>query len=151
MRYVLRWTAGALLALILFATPAGAQVSPDGDEAVRRVLDAYIKLYTRDTLAEWRTLFLPSFSAAFTNADGSITVRNLDEFYERQRGFFATGRRISEELQNVQIARQHRIASVRADFVLFEDDMARPGRLMMLLIEDRGVFKIQALVFTYHI
>jgi hypothetical protein len=118
---------------------------------LNRVLDDYIRLYARDTLAEWRGLFLPTFVAASTNDDGTVTTRTLDEFYERQRGFFATGRAIRETLENVRIDRDGRLAAMRADFVLHDDAARRSGKLMMLLIETRGEFRIQSLTFTYHL
>jgi len=136
------------VALVVSPTSGAAQSS---NEAVRKVLDDYIGLYRADALERWRTLFLPSFVAAYTNDDGSVTTRTLDEFYERQRKLFATGRPIREELQNVRIVREGHLANATADFVLFDGNGKRPGRLMLLFIEERGTFKIHALVFTYHL
>lgn len=148
MALLLRRACFVLLLVLVITTPGFAQT---GGEAVRKVLDDYIGLYRADTLERWRTLFLPGFVAAFTNDDGSVTTRTLDEFYERQRKFFATGRPIREELQNVRIVRQGHIANVTADFVLFDGESKRPGRLMLLFIEERGVFKIHSLIFTSHL
>lgn len=128
------------------------QVDAAGRDArLKQVLDDYIRLYARDTLADWRGLFLPTFVAGSTNDDGTVTTRALEEFYERQRGFFATGRAIRETLENVRVDRDGRLATMRADFVLHDNDSRRRGKLMMLLVEARGEFKIQSLTFTYHL
>ena len=133
------------------AGSAGAAVQGTPDDPIKRLLDEYIALYTKDTLDRWRTLFHPAFVAAFTNDDGSTTSRTLEEFLERQRNYFATGRPISEELKDVRIERQGALASVRAGFILHDGDTAKEGRLMLLLIRDRDRWLIQSLVFTYHL
>ncbi|HEY7474743.1 MAG TPA: nuclear transport factor 2 family protein [Vicinamibacterales bacterium] len=133
------------------AGPAQHKDAAGRDARLKHVLDDYIRLYARDTLADWRSLFLPTFVAGSTNEDGTVTTRTLDEFYERQRGFFATGRAIREILENVRVERDGRLATMRADFVLHDNDARRRGKLMMLLIETRGEFRIQSLTFTYHL
>lgn len=120
------------------------------DSEVTALLDDYIGLYTRDTLERWRDLFLPDFIATSTNEDGSTTTRGLDAFYERQRAQFATGKPVSEVLENTEIWRTDHLASVRADFVWTDTEITRHGRLMLLLIVERGHLKIQALTFSYH-
>ena len=117
---------------------------------MRRLLDDYIGLYRRDALEKWKALFLPGFTAAYTNDDGSVTTRTLDEFYERQRNAFAAGE-VRETLQNVQIKRVGRLAHVFADFQFTSRGATRPGQLMLLMIEERGQLKIAALTFTYHL
>jgi hypothetical protein len=121
------------------------------DAAVLALLDDYIGLYTRDNLERWRGLFLPEFIATSTNDDGSVTTRSLDEFHDRQRGLFATGKPVSETLENTQLVRSGNLASVSADFVWTDGEMMRRGRLMLSLILDRGTFRIQALTFSYHL
>jgi hypothetical protein len=120
------------------------------DAAARRLLDDYIGLYRRETLERWKTLFLPGFTATYTNDDGSVTTRNLNEFYERQRAAFAAGD-VSETLHNVRIHRAGRLAHVFADFRFTGRGSTRPGQLMLLMIEERGELKIAALTFTYHL
>jgi len=120
------------------------------DAAVQRVLDDYIGLYRKDTLERWKTLFLPSFTATYTNADGSVSSRTLNEFYEAQRRGFAAGE-MSETLQNVSIQRTGRLAHASAAFRFTSRGVGRDGKLMLLLIEERGQLKIAALVFTYHL
>jgi hypothetical protein len=122
--------------------------SAAGDPEVQRLVDDYIGLYRKDALERWKTLFLPGFTASYTNADGTVTTRNLDAFYESQRSGFAAGD-MSETLQNVRIQRVGRLAHVSADFRFTSRGSARPGQLMLLMIEEKGQLKIAALVFTY--
>jgi hypothetical protein len=124
--------------------------APIDEAAVQRVLDDYIGLYKKDSLPEWKMLFLPGFTASYTNEDGTVTTRNLDEFYERQRNAFAAGE-VSETLHNVRIQRAGRLAHVFADFRFTSRGTTRPGQLMLLMIEDRGQPKIAALTFSYHL
>ncbi len=121
----------------------------DGD--VSRLLSDYIGLYKRDSLERWRDLLLSGFIATSTNDDGSVTTRSREEFYERQRALFATGKPVSEVLENTQVTRTGNLASVSSDFVWTDGESSRRGRLMLLLILDRGVFRIQALTFSYHL
>ena len=143
-----------LLLLVLtfcVAVPAmSARQDTGADPAVQRVIDDYIGLYRKDTLEKWKALFLPGFTASYTNDDGSVTTRNLEEFYERQRGAFASGE-VSETLHNVRIHRAGRLAHVFADFRFTSRGTTRPGQLMLLLVEERGQPRIAALVFTYHL
>jgi hypothetical protein len=120
------------------------------DPEVTALLDDYIRLYARDTLPRWRELFLPGFIATSFNEDGSTTTRTLDEFYERQRGLFASGKPVSEVLSATQVRRTGSLAAVNADFVWTDSEVTRNGRLMMLLILDRGKLKVQALTFSYY-
>lgn len=119
------------------------------DPDVRALLEDYIGLYTRDALPRWRDLFLSGFIATSTNDDGAVTTRSLDEFYDRQRTSFATGKPISEVLENTRIERAGDLASVRSDFVWTDGEATRRGRLMLLLVAERGKLRIQALTFSY--
>src|SRR3954463_1327573 len=124
---------------------------PRTDEApIRRVLDDYIGLYRADVLPQWKALFLPGFVASYTNEDGSVRSRTLDEFYASQKAGFDGGA-MSETLHDVRIERAGRLAYVVADFRFTSRGIERPGRLMLLMIEDRGQFRIAALAFTYHL
>jgi hypothetical protein len=155
-------TSVAALTLALIAGPvsAGPETIPrraaldaqttTADPAVQRVVDDYIGLYRKDTLERWKSLFLPGFTASYTNTDGTVTTRNLDAFYESQRSGFAAGD-MSETLHNVRIQRVGRLAHVSAGFTFTSRGSARPGRLMLLMIEEKGQFKIAALAFTYHL
>ena len=151
-----RWPQGLILVLLLAgahdpllrAQPASAEQA--GDAAIQRLLDDYIGLYRKETLERWKTLFLPAFTASYTNDDGSVTTRNLEAFYERQRAAFAAGE-VSETLHNVRIHRAGRLAHAFADFRFTSRGSTRPGQLMLLMIEDKGQLRIAALTFTYHL
>ncbi len=137
------------LLLALAAATAQAQTPAASDAALQRLIDDYTGLYRRETLDEWRKLFLPSFVVASTNPDGSTRVRTLDEFWEAQREGFASSGSMSEVLENVQTERRGPLASVWADFVFSSDGTSRRGRLVMLCIAEQGVFRIHALMFSY--
>lgn len=136
-----------LLALAI-AAPAPA-APPVSDEGLRRVVADYVGLYRRDTLERWRALFLPGFTAAHVGDGGAVRQRTLDEFYQAQKRYLDTGKSIREELENVRVERHGALASVWADFVLTEEGAKSRGRLVLLLIEERGEFKIHSLMFQY--
>jgi hypothetical protein len=140
-------------ALILFAMSvcAGASPADEGAQqgAVERVVADYIGLYAGPTLDRWRELFHPALVVAFPAEDGSITTRGLDEFVERQRSYFATGRRISERLENVRIDMGRRIARVSADFIFVDEGEERPGKLGLHLAAGQDGWKIVAVLFAY--
>ncbi|MCC7034914.1 MAG: nuclear transport factor 2 family protein [Acidobacteria bacterium] len=140
-----------LLALAVTPREAHPQAVPSmaADEAVRTVVDDYVGLYRRDTLAEWRTLFLPTFTSISTNPDGSITVRSLDEFYDSQARGFARAKDMSETLENIVIERSGRMATAWADFVFHQDGTSRRGRLLLTLVQTGGHWRIAGLLFSY--
>ena len=131
-------------------TAPGPARSAAGTAAVQRVVDDYIGLYTKERLPEWKALFLPSFTAAYTNADGSVSTRTLDEFYESQRAGFARAA-MTETLHDVRITRDGRLAQVSAGFDFTSGGSTRRGRLMLSMIEAQGQFRIAALTFSYHL
>jgi hypothetical protein len=135
--------AGAFAAAPQVASPDDA-IAP-----VRRVVDDYVDLYTKERLPEWKALFLPTFTATYTNADGSVSVRTLEEFYESQRAGFAKGP-MTETLHEVRVMREGRLAHAFAGFDFTSGAKTRRGQLMLLLIEVKGEFKIAALTFSYH-
>jgi SnoaL-like domain len=124
-------------------------VDHGNDPALAALLHDYIDLYRRDALDRWRELFLPEFVALSTNPDGSVTTWTLDDFFERQRKSFATGKPISEVLENVATERVGRLVHVRADFVWTDGDVRRRGALMLLIVERHGELRIQSLAFSY--
>jgi hypothetical protein len=139
-----------LLSLALVSqTPAKPDEARASDAALRRVVDDYVGLYRRDSLERWRELFLPGFTAAHVSDDGRVRQRTLEEFYQAQKRYLETGKAIREELANVRITREGALASVWADFVLTEEGQRSRGRLVLLLIEERGAFKIHSLMFQY--
>ena len=141
-----------LMVSLYLATQTALPQAPAGgsaDAALRRVVDEYVGLYRKDTLPRWRELFLTSFAVASTNEDGSTRLRSLDEFYSAQQRYLATGRDIRETLENVTLERHGRLASVWADFVLTDAGAVSRGRLVLLLIEERGAWRIHSLLFSY--
>ena len=143
---------GLLLVGLLVAplVVAEAQAAQDLDQSLRRLVADYIDLYTRETLAKWRALFLPTFTAASVRADSGVSVRTLDEFYSSQERAFASATRMGERLENVQIDRRGRMASVWADFVYWHDDPGRKGRLVLTAIFQRDGWKFHSLMFSYY-
>jgi hypothetical protein len=138
------------IVVLLLTAAVPAPAGQTADAAVQRLLADYIGLYRKETLERWKMLFLPGFTATYTNDDGSVTTRNLKEFYERQLAAFAAGE-VSETLHNVRIHRAGRLAHVFADFRFTGRGSTRPGQLMLLMIEDKGELRIAALTFTYHL
>ena len=136
------------------ASPATAPPTTDSSidparAAVDRLVADYIGLYAGPTIDRWRTLFHPSVVVAFPDDDGSIRTRTLDEFVIRQKNYFATGRRISERLENVRIDMGRRIARVSADFIFIDEGEERPGKLGLHLAEGKEGWKIVAVLFAY--
>ena len=131
-------------------TPPVAAFSADpARAAVDQVVADYIALYTGPTIDRWRTLFHPAVVVASPDEDGSIRTRTLDEFVTRQKNYFATGRRISERLENVRIDMGRRIARVSADFIFMDEGEERPGKLGLHLAEGKDGWKIVAVLFAY--
>lgn len=139
-----------MLLALLFAFSQSASPPPlPTDAALRRVVADYVGLYTRETLDRWRTLFQPTFTATSTRADGTVRVRSLDEFFTAQQRYLASGKRIREELENLTVERHGKLASAWADFVLTEEGEKSRGKLVLLLVAERGGWKIQSLMFSY--
>jgi hypothetical protein len=134
--------------VIALAGVRAAEADP-AQAAVEEVVANYIGLYAGPTLDRWQALFHPAVVVAFPADDGSITTRTLAEFVERQRNYFATGRRISERLENVRIDLGRRIAWVSADFIFVDEGEERPGKLGLHLVEGSDGWKIVAVLFAY--
>jgi hypothetical protein len=135
-----------LSVLILLMT---STLFAESRESLDQVLKNYIGLYQKDTLDQWKTLFHPSVMVFFPADDGAINVRNLDEFFERQKNYFAKRKSISERLENVQILEGKRIARVTADFVFIDEGVENPGKLGLHLVEGKEGWKIVAVLFSY--
>ena len=148
MHEALRRSLLILLAMLATAGPQHAYAD-SARATVDQVVAAYIDLYAGPTLDRWQTLFHPDVVVAFPAEDGSITTRGLAEFVERQRSYFATGRRISERLENVRVDMGRRIARVSADFIFVDEGEERAGKLGLHLAEGREGWKIVAVLFAY--
>ena len=128
---------------------AGVAAPDRSDPDIAAFLDDYIGLYTAAALPRWRELFLPDAIATAANEDGSVDTWTREGFHARQQAAFATGKPISEYLENTRVDRDGRLACVRSDFVWTDGAISRKGRLMLLLIADHGRMKVQALTFSY--
>ena len=131
---------------------AAAQAAP-GEEsraALDKILHDYTGLYARATLDQWKALFHPSLTVAHAAADGSIRVRNLEEFFAAQKNTFESGRAISERLENLRVDTGRRLARVTADFIFVDEGQERPGKLGLHLVEGKDGWKIVAIVFSYN-
>lgn len=131
------------------AGDAQVMAAATGTDAVRRVVDEYVGLYRKETLAQWRMLFLPTFTSTSTGKDGTITVRTLEQFFESQVRGFAAATEMSETLEHVAIERTGRLATAWADFVFRQDGTSRRGRLVLTLVEAQATWRIASLMFTY--
>lgn len=142
-----------LTALLLITGPwsvGGLAQAPDTrTEELRRVVADYVDLYRKDTLTEWRALFLPTFTAVSASADGTHSVRTLDQFYDSQARGFAQAASMSETLENVVISRSGRLATAWADFVFHQNGTSRRGRLVLTLVETGAAWRIAGLLFSY--
>jgi hypothetical protein len=119
------------------------------DESVRRLLEEYVGLYRADRLSDWKKLLHERVSVADPRPDGTVRFRGLEEFFTTQEGFFASGRRIGERLEEVRVEEGRRIARVSARFVFVDEGEERPGRLGLHVIEEGGTWRIVAIVFSY--
>ena len=127
-----------------------AAAAPSTDvAAVRRVVDDYVGLYRKDTLEQWRALFLPTFTATSPARDGGVTVRTLDQFYDAQARGFAQATDMSETLEDVIVERTGRLATARAAFVFHQNGTSRRGRLVLTLVETGSTWRIASLLFSY--
>jgi hypothetical protein len=151
-----------LTALLLAAalSPAGAPPAGTGtvafadggeprDPGVRRLLESYVGLYRAERLSDWKRLLHDKVSVADPRPDGSVRFRGLEEFFATQQGFFASGRRIGERLEAVRVEEGRRIARVSGEFVFVDEGEERRGRLGLHLAEERGEWRVVAILFSY--
>jgi hypothetical protein len=124
--------------------------SGESKEALQKVIKDYIGLYRADSLDQWKLLFHPSVTVMFPADDGSVNVRSLDEFFQRQKNYFSTRKSISERLENMQIFEGRRIARVVADFTFVDEGVEKSGKLGLHLVEVTDGWKIVAVVFSYN-
>lgn len=119
------------------------------DASLKRLLEDYVGLYRAGRLSEWKRLLHDRVSVADPRPDGTIRFRGLEEFFSTQEGFFASGRRIGERLEEVRVDEGRRIARVSARFVFVDEGEERPGRLGLHVVEEGGAWRIVAIVFSY--
>jgi hypothetical protein len=138
-----------IVILICFINPVCYAQQTSTNEALQQTIKDYIALYKKDTLDQWKNLFHPSVVVFFPAEDGSIATRNLEEFLERQRNYFAKRKSITERLENVQVHEGTRIARVVADFIFIDEGEERPGKLGLHLVEGLDGWKIVSVLFSY--
>ncbi|HEX9895461.1 MAG TPA: nuclear transport factor 2 family protein [Gemmatimonadales bacterium] len=138
-----------LSAMVIGVAPAGAQRPAPVDTVLERIVRDYTGLYSRDSFDVWTQLFRPGFTSLSTNADGTLTFRSLKDFLEAQRLGFQRAREMREELENVRIEQQGRLAAVWADFVFHYDGRASRGKLVLLAAADSGGWRFSSLMFSY--
>jgi hypothetical protein len=149
MRTTARIGMSLLAALLVAVAPAARSSDDPARTAVDALVADYIGLYAGPTLERWQALFHPAVVVAFPDADGTIRTRTLDEFVTRQKNYFATGRKISERLENVRVDMGRRIARVSADFIFVDEGEERPGKLGLHLVAGPDGWKIVAVLFSY--
>ena len=136
------------VALAINSANAQTTAADSSDASLRKAIADYVGLYRRNTLDAWEKLFLPSFTAANTRADGGTSMRTREEFLAAQRRFHERSD-VTEELENVRIERSGRLASVWADFIVSENGQRRRGKLVLLAMQDAGEWKFHSLMFAY--
>lgn len=148
---MIRWiTLLFLISIASSAVSASELNSAASHQALQKTVKDYIELYRADTLEQWKGLFHPSVLVVFPGEDGTVYIRNLEEFFERQKNYFAKRKSISERLENVQIFEGRRIARMVADFVFVDEGEESAGKLGLHLVEGPGGWKIVAVLFSYN-
>ena len=148
---MIRWfTFLFLISIAVGAVSASELNSAASRQALQKTVKDYIDLYRRDTLEQWKALFHPSVLVVFPGEDGTVNTRNLEEFFERQKNYFAKRKSISERLENVQIFEGRRIARMVADFIFVDEGNENSGKLGLHLVEGPDGWKIVAVLFSYN-
>jgi hypothetical protein len=149
MRNATRSLTLTLAIVCITASSFGQETTALSDPDLQKLVANYVGLYTKPTLTDWKKLFHPSLIVVNPNRDGSITIRNLAEFYNVQEQRFASGRRISERLENVSTSTGNRIGRINADFIFSDEGVTRRGKLGLQAIRDKEGWKIVAIIFSY--
>ena len=145
----MRFLPGLPVLTLALISPAVAQPPVQADSLLQQLVRDYTGLYTRDSFEVWTRLFRPGFTALSTNADGTLTFRNLADFLEAQRRGFIRAREMREELEHVRIEQKARLASIWADFVFHYDGRSSRGKLVLLAAADSGGWRFTSLMFSY--
>jgi hypothetical protein len=145
-----KWIVSVFIFAIFSSVYAAEEpAATEAHQALQKTLSDYIGLYRADTLDQWVKLFDPEVRIFFPGDEGTITVRNLEEFLKRQKNYFATRKSISERLENVQIFEGKRIARIVADFVFLDEGQEKPGKLGLHLVQSKEGWKIVSVLFSY--
>jgi hypothetical protein len=144
--------AGLLLAVLAMPGTGTVAFAPGGephDPGVRRLIEDYVGLYRGDRLEDWAKLLDEGLSVADPRPDGSVRIRDKAAFLATQRGFFASGRRVGERLEDVRVDEGRRIARVSGAFVFVDEGAERRGRLSLHLASAASGWKVVAILFSY--
>jgi hypothetical protein len=136
------------VSLLLLCVGISGQTKSDRAEVERMVKD-YVGLYTATTLEQWRTLFHPELRVSHPSEDGTIRVRNVDQFFNSQKQGFVEDPKMHEELDNVEIFMARRMARVNADYVFTSGGKPSHGKLGLHLVRGKKGWKIVGIVFSY--
>ena len=139
-----------LMMLIACVAVAEEMNSAESRKNLDKVIKDYVGLYQKETLDEWKKLFHSSVTVVFPADNGGVNVRNLEEFFQRQKDYFEKRKSISERLENVQLFEGRRIARVVANYVFIDEGEERPGKLGLHLVEGTDGWKIVAVLFSYN-
>ncbi len=81
--------------LLVIPNPARLPEQAAPADELQKVVEDYARLYTGPTLGG-RALFHPAMIAVHPAEDGSIRVRNFDEFFGAQKRAFAAGSKMNK-------------------------------------------------------
>ena len=136
--------------MLASAQPAKRPPRTTFASTVERAVADYTGLYNAKDLEEWRKLFHPDLVVASAEANGTISTRNLKQFYNAQKKAFDAGIKMSERLQHIAIEPGNRIAQVAADFVFIANGKPSRGQIGLHLAQGKEGWKITAIVYSYN-
>ena len=131
-----------LVALGLLSALVVSAPTPTPATDLDKVAADDVGLYRRETLPEWKKLFLPHFTVASTREDGTAGERTLEEFSRPSGAISRAAATSAKSSKNVRIERNGKLASVWVDFVLTDRPEDAAAKLVLLLIEGLEGFRI---------
>jgi len=134
--------------LILCGNVFAQSVEPERAE-VDKVVRNYVDLYTAKTLDQWKALFHSDLRVSHPSEDGTIRVRNLEQFFTSQKQGFTEDPKMHEVLENVEVFMARRMARVNAGYVFTSEGKSSRGKLGLHLIRGAQGWKIVGIVFSY--
>jgi hypothetical protein len=135
--------------LLLLCGSAIAQAADPHRAELDKAVRDYVGLYTAKTIDQWKGLFHPELRVSHPAEDGTIRVRNLEQFFKSQRDGFAEDPAMHEVLENVQVFSARRMARVNADYVFTSQGKSSRGKLGLHLVRGEQGWKIVGIVFSY--
>jgi hypothetical protein len=138
-----------IAALLMLCGSVVAQDAKRDRTEVDKVVRDYVGLYTAQTVDQWKTLFHPDLRVAHPAEDGTIRVRNLEQFFTSQKQGFAEDPAMHEVLENVQVFMARRMARVNADYIFTSEGKSSRGKLGLHIVRGEQGWKIVGIVFAY--